>query len=1260
MPTDKDCQKKGEYSFFREGTSQAQRFPDALKPASAPIDERRLEHGMVFAKAYSEYLRYYDSSNAEVDNWSRFFSDDVSVMLAEAAIQNIDYYRLKVKSCFDVLKNSKSGESDLKQNLGYLFSAAGTLASQLDLLKERLPDDMPLKGMIRNLIQRQLAPAFKRLVAYYKADNSISDPGKRLIGSDPAPDLKIFESECEPFDIIYQSTFSGDWITDAATKNWNDYVTAIPADATVYGIETGVFNQINHIATHNLFSSVFDLFLKTYARASAEATKALAENLANRDDHQPHYALFLSFLQLMGHARDYMNTLTGKHLDFYYKEVLRLKEKPAEPNHAHLLIQLAKNRETALLKQKTAFNGGKDSLGKEVTYTLDNDFVANMAAVKALKSVYNFDSKLYAYPVTNSDDGQGAELTSVDKKWHPFIGKTESNNLATLGFAISSHYLLLGENQRKIRLKLAFTTPPVISQAAFCNAFDFLLTGEKEWISASVDMNALPEAKKNKLSTNSVITIDIPLVLEGNLPAVVALDRKKHGEALPEGVPALKMVLKPDISSETLKTLRSLTIVQGNCSLEVCVGYDSFSSVKPNENGLKNLTVHTKFGQVKPDKPFQPFGPLPEKNDALIIGCDEVFQKKNACFQFRLVWKGLPAWRGDIDFDWVNAFYPNVSLTLLKNGTWGSTPDVNNVSVFYDVQPDIYFPTQKVNLYEHQSAVADIHFEPMPYTQESRNGFMKLTLLDDFGHVLYRLTLSRYLLRLATKDNVSEDRMKAYEQAKNAVYKQLNDKTWVPKNKATFIDDYVEWFSMAMPVEPYTPQIESLTLSYSASVTLSDEDVALNWLTPFGYQSAETGGNATLLPEYKFEGEFYIGIEKLSPGQNLSLLFQLAEGSANPVLEKPENHVAWSCLANNEWLPLNDTTQSDNISDQTGQLTRSGIIRFSVPKEATQTDSLFLASGLIWLRAVVATLPDAVCKVIEVVAQATQVTFSDQQNAEDFLASQLPNGSIAKLSTPDAAIKKVVQPYPTFGGRPKESSDAFYVRVSERLRHKNRAITLWDYERLVLEAFPQIYKVKCLNHTYFKPGDNGTSIYRENAPGHVTIITIPNLRNHNAFDPLAPNTNLGDLALIEEFLARHVTGFLATDLDNDPATIGSRLHVCNPVFESIRADFKVKFVAGTDASFYIPLLQSSLVNFLSPWASGEGKDISFGGKIYKSSLIDFVEEQPYVDYVTDFKLFHKTSDNTESKDMDEVSASMAISILVSAKAGEHKISEIND
>ena len=206
---------------------------------------------------------------------------------------------------------------------------------------------------------------------------------------------------------------------------------------------------------------------------------------------------------------------------------------------------------------------------------------------------------------------------------------------------------------------------------------------------------------------------------------------------------------------------------------------------------------------------------------------------------------------------------------------------------------------------------------------------------------------------------------------------------------------------------------------------------------------------------------------------------------------------------------------------------------------------------------------------------------------------------------------------------------------------------MWDYERLLLEAFPQIYKAKCLNHTQYEPNESGTGVYRELAPGHVTIVTIPDQQFHNLRDPFRPYTSLGLLAQIGTFLGQRLSCF-------------AQLHVKNPQFEEIKADFKVRLYPGFDESFYLARLNESVIRFLSPWAFPGGGTPSFGGKVYKSVLINFAEEQPYVDYVTDFKLFHTfqdLNDVQQTEEGDEVQGSKAISILVSAR--NHVIAALN-
>jgi hypothetical protein len=47
-------------------------------------------------------------------------------------------------------------------------------------------------------------------------------------------------------------------------------------------------------------------------------------------------------------------------------------------------------------------------------------------------------------------------------------------------------------------------------------------------------------------------------------------------------------------------------------------------------------------------------------------------------------------------------------------------------------------------------------------------------------------------------------------------------------------------------------------------------------------------------------------------------------------------------------------------------------------------------------------------------------------------------------------------------------------------------------------------------------------------------------------------------------------------------------------------------------------LKDEIVHFLTPWAYDENAEIKFNQKIYASSIINFIEERSYVDFITDF------------------------------------------
>ena len=85
----------------------------------------------------------------------------------------------------------------------------------------------------------------------------------------------------------------------------------------------------------------------------------------------------------------------------------------------------------------------------------------------------------------------------------------------------------------------------------------------------------------------------------------------------------------------------------------------------------------------------------------------------------------------------------------------------------------------------------------------------------------------------------------------------------------------------------------------------------------------------------------------------------------------------------------------------------------------------------------------------------------------------------------------------------------------------------------------------------------------------------------------------------------------------------ARLHVRNPQFEEVRVDLRVRFRDGVDETFHVNKLKREITEFLSPWAFRSDARPTFNGKVYKSVLVNFVEERTYVDYVSDVHLFHR-------------------------------------
>jgi hypothetical protein len=940
-------------------------------------------------------------------------------------------------------------------------------------------------------------------------------------------------------------------------------------------------------------------------------------NPEKKGELEPHLGLYVAFLRLLGHARDHMNGLTKKHLDFYYREVLRFQPEKAVPDRVHLLFELKKNVAVERLPAGTLLKAGKDLRGKERFYALARDMVVNPATIKSLRSVFvdrERQDRVLVAPVANSADGKGGEFGSSQTRWRPFGHRDLP--AAEIGFALASPVLRLREGEREITVDLKLSGLPLPSgpEGPMKDCFSVYLTGEKGWVGPkSASLETLDPLQGR---------FRLVLTLEGTEEALVDYNPKVHGNRFETAAPFMQVLLNTDKTDGGYGFFKEAVIEGVNIRVKVA--------------GMTGLDLSNDLGKLDPSKPFMPFGSSPTEGSSFTVGCPEAFLKAVENFSIKIRWQNVPARKFSDHYN-LSGYTVNSNdhFTARLNATVAGEERQFTVRLFdrddARAEHTIAVPPEGGGWAPVKAAA---NRKAKAYSLSMQGNRWALERMKTIQMISKVQLVGSRLLDLFPPGEVSgKPGAVVLKLAQDFLHKQFT--SIYTKNIVAFAK--AEGGTLTLPKEPYTPLIESLSLDYTAvsgevNVASRDEEAYLDPAVEFFHLSAfgqmrEHGFRRSLLPflsdkrvhllpRYRHEGEIYIGVSELDVNQDLSVLFQVAEGSANP--EKQKEPVAWSILCDGYWKPF---SSSEIVSDTTNGLLTSGIILFRIPPEATRAETL-LPPGYIWIRGAVEKNTDAVCEVVEVKANAALARFHDRGNDPDHLRPALPAGSISKFVDKRSAIKSVAQPYASFGGRPAQDDPSFYAWVSERLRHKNRAVALWDYERLVLQNFPRIHKVRCLNHA---------SPDVDDAPGHVTLVVVPDLRNKNAVDPLKPKVDLNTLEEIKTFLATHFSSFVT-------------LHVVNPAYEEVLLDFKVRFKKEVEPAFGREALNRELREFLSPWAYEEGKEIFFGERLHKSMFLHFVEQRGEVEFVSDFKMYHPH----RGQDKEVAAPSGPRSILVSA------------
>jgi hypothetical protein len=1227
--------------LIRDGVSQGQRQVSALPPDSVKVDETDFADFLVFGYQLSKQIIYYKANPQLVDNqpypsnnqpdgnWQSFFESSIPVQIALIAKTRPQVVRDTYNRHLDNFLRDRT-----PKNLVPVLLTWSRVFDQIRVWYKSLEAYPPFLSTIRGLVKSNLSVSLLRLWALERTLETVQSPIRAT-----------FYQE-------FNNTFN---------LGIDIHLPPVADQTPLKGTSFEARTELD---------TVFQVLFQNYRQIiqKAQEPNCLTDSLKAQQDHQPHLALYFAFWEVIKPARDDLNLMTQKHLDFFYREVLRLPEKAVKPDRAHLIFELAKFQQDYKLDRGTAFKAGKDASGVELLYKLDEEIIVHKAQIADMKGLFLASQEtgvgkpihltgVHTSLIANSANGQGSEFPKdqLVKAWQPFGDATRP--AAAIGLAISSNLLLLQEGLRTITIKLDIqekpldqiesAAPKLVNLTDLNELFQVRVSGAKDWIVATTKSVA------KETDTTLVIKVEIAI----DQPAIVPCHKDLKQPSLPTiQKPVLLLQVNTEVSSKMIGLssyhfLRALDITK----LTLTVNVDE----------VRNLVVQNDLAVLDVNKPFQPFGFQPKNGYNFYIGSQEVFQKPLTQLGINVTlerdkpdnWSEIYAAYGVDASNKIgeNLFNPGqMKVQALRQKVWKpsdlpiNSTDLLPITVNLFSSPVISLNNQAQQLVNELAVLKNhVDLESIEsWTPQTQNGFLRLQLTgDSFLHDQYGTVLARQVLAAATSELIppsliDDDPSVTKTQRKAVIGAYYETSTGIKAAEKLYIEPSAK---PLIAQEPYTPVITSLSLSYESTADyilpnktdLNQQPyIQLFHLYPFdGLKDITQPLPVSLLPTFLDEGTLYIGIKDLNPPISLPLLFQVAEETANTDLRKADVH--WYYLANNTWQPFE---QHQIVSDRTNGLITSGIVNLAIPATIT-TGNTLLSPNLYWIKIAVTERSQAICNIIGVHTQTAQVTFSDRGNDPNHLVAPLPAEAIAKLVEPQPAIKQVVQPYNSFGGEAKETSANYYIRISEHLRHKGRAVTIFDYERLVLERYPEIYKVRCINHSRINDQIQvkGRDNLQELVPSSITLAVIPDLSQRDTTNDLEPKVNINLLDDIRKYLASLSSSWVD-------------IRVVNPRYEAIQVEFLVKFQQPYDANFdyYQRELQRAIIGFLSPWTNRSGAgEIHFGGKVYRSSILNFVEKQPYVDYVLNFQMHQGNQQNIR-----EVVASSSRSILGSVPFGD--------
>lgn len=591
-------------------------------------------------------------------------------------------------------------------------------------------------------------------------------------------------------------------------------------------------------------------------------------------------------------------------------------------------------------------------------------------------------------------------------------------------------------------------------------------------------------------------------------------------------------------------------------------------------SGITTFEIQTVMGPVDPSQPFFPFGAMPEQGSWMIWKNEELARKKVNKVCFTCNWLQLPV--SD------QGFYDTYKMY---------SPPLDNSS--FKIRKDYLSQnkwcvesTATDNLFSYEAPKGKVKKESSFFWSVGKeaelDGSFRMELTGPaigFGHTAFRKIFSDCVVQ------------NSYAKKK------------------------------ALPPEvPVTPLMNLPEISYSADEVVrmqpgEDTSIRLYYVHPLMDDCMRDIDLTS--PPLLFEG--------VSNKRNLLFGFSGAKGETfirffvdvaplSMTLNRDDAfRVTWF-IQKGPWiwekLPFEVV-----YSDSTDDFMQTGLIELQLlePIEEEWLDEW----GLCWICAAFTdkggNLSPSVfgfyMNVVPVVLDTQLPGFDEKQ-----LPESLPAGSIEASEEILPGILAIRQIVDAYGGCRTESSEDLKIRISNRIRHRNRAILKRDYEELVLSNFDEIGKAYCFVNENSQTNTCESQTW-------VTLVLVPAVYIKGMY-PLCNNSLLWR---VEDLIRKHTSPFV-------------KVRARNPFYEEITIRCRIDLV-DTD----VPRgelkreIQQRVEHCIAPWMEkGESPIFNYSFSIY--DMKNEIANSDYILYVSDLVILQRTSYGMEVYHLEKYEA----------------------